>query len=183
MQERTHSDGQNTGGVKKSVQPDMYITMILSVLGPIVRKLEALDGHIEGWTNDIETYDTKVNTLVGQITSLLTTVKTNEALTWALLVANKQSQTKMENLVAKTLEIGAQKSTLLEIIRRNETRTANLDTKIANLETKIEKLERQKVHCSKQSRNLPRPNHSASKCHATRPCHMQTSLVSHRVVN
>jgi hypothetical protein len=80
MQERAHSDGQNTGGVKESTQPDIYTTMISSVLGPTVRKLEALDGHIEGLTNNIGTYDIKVNALVGQVTSLLTVVKTNEAL-------------------------------------------------------------------------------------------------------
>ena len=143
MLERTHSDGQNTGGVKESAQSDIYITMISSVLGPIVRKLEALDGHIEGWSNNSEAYDMKVNALTGQVTSLLTTVKTSEALSRALLVATKQSETKMENLVARTSEIVAQNSTLLEKVRQSETRAANLETKIVNLETKIEKLETQ----------------------------------------
>jgi hypothetical protein len=142
-QERTHADRQNTGGVKESAQPDMYITMISSVLGPIVRKLEALEGHIEVGSNNIETYDMKVNTLVGQITSLFTTVKTNEALARTLLVANKESEEKMDNLMARISEIGAQNSTLLEIIRQNGTQTANLETKIANLETMVGKLEAQ----------------------------------------
>jgi hypothetical protein len=143
MLERTHLDGQNAGCVKEGAQSDMYITMISSVLGPIVRKLEALDGHIEGWSNNSEAYDMKVNALAGQITSLLTTAKTNEALTRSLLVANKQSETKMENMVARTSEIVAQNGTLLEKVRQSEIRAVNLETKIVNLETKIEKLETQ----------------------------------------
>ena len=67
MLERTHSNEQNTGCVKESAQPNIYITMMSSLLGPIVRKLEALEGHyIEGRTNNIETYNIKVNTLVAK---------------------------------------------------------------------------------------------------------------------
>ena len=124
-------------------QPDIYITLISSVLGPVARKLEALDGHIEGLTNNVGTYDIRVNALEGQVTSLLTIVQNSEALIRALLEASKQSETTTANLEAKIAELGTQNSTLLEVVKQNETRTANLETKIANLETQIAKLETQ----------------------------------------
>lgn len=34
-------------------QPDIYITMIPGLLGPLVMNLEALDGHVEGLSNNI----------------------------------------------------------------------------------------------------------------------------------
>lgn len=38
----------------------------------MVRKVEALDGHIEGLSNNIGTYDIRVNSPEGQVASLLT---------------------------------------------------------------------------------------------------------------
>ncbi|HEY5814054.1 MAG TPA: hypothetical protein VIT23_15540, partial [Terrimicrobiaceae bacterium] len=109
-------------------QRDIYITMISSVLGPVARKLETLDGHIEGLTNNVGTYDIKVNALGHQVASLIAGVRD-------LHEAVKQSETKTGNLETRMLELGAQNGALLEVIRQNETRIANLETKIATLET------------------------------------------------
>lgn len=141
-QSRPFIDGQHAGGEKENMksQPDIYITMISSVLGPVVRKLEALDGHIEGLSNNVGTYDIKVNALEGQVTSLLTVVKNNEALITALLEAVKQSEIKTVNVETKMAELGTQNDALVEIIKQNEIRTANMETKIAKLETQINTL-------------------------------------------
>jgi hypothetical protein len=67
--------------------------MISSVLGPVVRKLEALDGHIERLGNNIGTYDIRVNALEEQVASLLIRGKSKEALMKTILDAIKQSET------------------------------------------------------------------------------------------
>ncbi|KIX07688.1 uncharacterized protein Z518_02342 [Rhinocladiella mackenziei CBS 650.93] len=67
--------------------------MISSVLGPVARKLETLGGHMEGLNNNIGTNNTKTHALEKQITSFLTTVKNNEALTRTLVEASKRSET------------------------------------------------------------------------------------------
>jgi hypothetical protein len=67
-QNRAYTAGQQAGGENESAEsrPDIYITMISSVLGPVVRKLEALDGHIEGLTNNFGTYDIRASAFEGQ---------------------------------------------------------------------------------------------------------------------
>lgn len=102
--------------------------MISSVLGPVVRKLEALDGHIEGLSNNIATYDIRVNALEGQVASLLTGGKGNEALIRAILNAVKQSETKTKNLETRLAMLERQNNVLLEMVKQNETMIAKLES-------------------------------------------------------
>ncbi|KIX06111.1 uncharacterized protein Z518_04085 [Rhinocladiella mackenziei CBS 650.93] len=91
-------------------QPDTYITMISSVLA---RKLETIGGHMEGLNNNIGTNNTKTHALEKQITSFLTTVKNNEALTRTLLEASKRSETCTAELGARIVKLESQNNTIL----------------------------------------------------------------------
>jgi hypothetical protein len=117
-------------------QPDIYITMISSMLGPVVRKLEALDGHIEGLSNNIGTYDIRGNALEGQVASLLTGGKSNEALIKAILDAVKQSETKTANLETRLAML--QNNALLEIVKQNETMITKLQSQNNTLKCSLE---------------------------------------------
>jgi hypothetical protein len=134
-QNRAYTAGQQAGGENAESRPDIYITMISSVLGPVVGKLEALDGHIEGLTNNVGSYDIRVSALERQVTSLLAVIKNNETLIRALLEAIQQSETKTVNVEQRIGELRTQNDALLRMIRQNEIRTVNWETKIAKLET------------------------------------------------
>jgi hypothetical protein len=71
-----------------------------------IEKLEALDGHIEGWSNAIGTYDIKVNTLESQVASFVTIVKNNEGLIRVLLETIKQSETNTAGVGKRRAELG-----------------------------------------------------------------------------
>ncbi|KIX05610.1 uncharacterized protein Z518_03582 [Rhinocladiella mackenziei CBS 650.93] len=131
-------------------QPDTYITMISSVLGPVARKLETLGEHVEGLNNNIGTNNTKTHALEKQIMSFLTTVKNNEALTRTLLEASKWSETCTAELWTRIVKLESQNNTLLEVIKHNETTMAKLEMQnkvlleaVKQYEVRVAKLEAQ----------------------------------------